>query len=294
MERGPAVATVNGVPIYKSDFETALQNFLRSSGASENLPESDRQKARQAVLDGLIGTELLDQKAKGIPVEVPKAEIDAAVTRAKTGVPEADYQAELDRRGLTPADIEQMVEKNLRVQRMIEQNIVNNVVIPDAEIRKFYEDHPDDMRKPEDIEASHILVKSVASDPPDKRAAARKRIEEALKQVKGGTDFGQVARQFSEDGSASRGGALGPIIRGRTVPEFEQAAFGLKTGEVSGVVESPFGFHVIKVTARHESVPVKFDDAKQKIADFLKQRKSQEAIQQLVDSLRAEAKIEIL
>ncbi len=291
--RGALVAKVNGVPIYKSDFETAMSNFMQSN-AMDAAAHQDRQKVQQVVLDGLIGSELLHQKAKTIPIEISRAEIDKAVGQAKTSMGEDGYNAELAKRGMTQKDIEEMIEKNLMVQKLINDTIVMTVQIEETEIKKFYDEHPNEMTRPTDVEASHILVKSSPTDPPEKKTEARKKIDEALKKVKAGEDFGTTAQTFSEDSSAARGGALGAIHQGQTVPAFEEAAFKLAVGQVSDVIESQFGYHIIKVTAKHDPVLMPFDEVKDRISSFLKQQKSQEAIQKTVDSLRAAAKVELM
>jgi parvulin-like peptidyl-prolyl isomerase len=291
--RGALVAKVNGVPIYKSDFETAMSNFMQSNGM-DAASHQDRQQVQQVVLDGLIGSELLHQKAKTIPIQISRAEIDTAVGQAKTSMGGDGYNAELAKRGMTQKDIEEMIEKNLMVQKLINDTIAKAVQIDETEIKKFYDEHPNEMTRPADVEASHILVKSTPTDPPERKTEARKKIDEALQKVKAGEDFGAMAQTFSEDSTAARGGALGAIHPGQTVPAFEQAAFKLAVGQISDVVESQFGYHIIKVTAKHDSVLMNLDEVKDRISSYLKQQKTQEAIQKTVDSLRASAKVEVM
>jgi len=291
--RGAVAARVNGAPIYKIDLEGALASFMQANQLGADAAEERKQEARKKVLDGLIGSELLFQKARSIPIEIPQAAVDEAIRQSRASMGEDGFNTELQRRGMTPQDLEQLVRQNLMVQKMIEERIVNTIQVSDAESRKFYDDNPPKMEKPAGVDASHILVKSFASDAQEKKDQARKKIDEAHAKVKSGEEFSSVAGQYSEDASAARGGALGTIRRGQTVPAFEEAAFKLGVGQISDIVQTEFGFHVIKVTGKQEASTASFDEVKERVTDFLKQQKAQQAIESLVDSLRSEAKVEI-
>ena len=294
IDRGPVAARVNGVPIYKIDYETALQNFMQSNNLGPDTPEDKRKEIDKIVLDGLIGTELLYQKAKATPIEVPQADIDRAVTQTKENMGEEGLVTELAKRKMVPGDLANLIRQNMMIQKMIQETVVGPLQVTDAEMKQFYDEHISEMAEPESVEASHIMVKTAAADPAEKKAEARKKIDGALARTKSGEDFGAVAKSVSEDGSAANGGQLGAVRRGQTPPPFESAAFGLEVGQVSGVVESQFGLHIIKVTAKHPAGTAPFEKAKPRIGEFLKQQKSQKAIEQLVDSLRSSAKVEIL
>jgi peptidyl-prolyl cis-trans isomerase C len=293
-QRGPLVARVNGVPIYKIDFDHAMENFVKSQGLSGKLSEAQSRQVREVVLDGLIGSELLHQKAQSIPIEVGSAEIEQTIAQTRESLGEERFQEELRRRSMTETDLRHLVRQNLMVQKLIQDLILPRVDVSEEEIRAFYEEHQSDMKKPERVEASHILVKSSPSDSAEKKAEARRRIEEAARRVRSGEDFAVLAKQYSDDGTASQGGQLGNIQRGQTVPSFEEAAFRLHAGEVSEVVESPYGYHLIKVTNRTDPAPATLDEAHDTIAQFLKQKKAQDAVEQMVQELRTGARVEML
>ena len=291
-ERGPLVARVNGVPIYKIDFDSALESFKKSQGLTGNLTEDQSRQVREVVLEGLIGSELLHQKAQTIPIEVGGEEIDQTVRQTRESLGEESFQAELARRSMSESDLRSLVKQNIMVQKLIQDLIMTRVDVTETEIQQFYQEHQAEMKKPERVEASHILVKSNPSDSAEQKAAARRKIEEAERRAKSGEDFAVLAKEFSDDGTAVNGGKLGNIQRGQTVPSFEDAAFRLNAGEVSEVVESPYGYHVIKVTGHTDPTIATLDEAHDTIAQYLKQKKAQDAIEQMVDTLRAEAKIE--
>ena len=294
MDRGPIAARVNGVPIYRVDYDTALENFMQSNNLGPDTPADKRKEIDKIVMDGLIGTELLFQKAKAASIEVPQADIDRTLTQTKENMGEEGLAAELAKRKMVPEDLSNLVRQNMMIQKMIQETVIGPLQVTDAEMKQFYDEHLAEMAEPESVEASHIMVKSAPADPADKKAEARKKIDGALARAKSGEDFAAVAKSVSEDGSAANGGSLGSVRRGQTPPAFESAAFGLGVGQMSGVVESQFGLHIIKVTAKHPAGTAPFEKAKPRIGEFLKQQKSQKAIEQLVDSLRSAAKVEIL
>ena len=294
VDRGAVAARVNGAPIYKIDYDTALENFKQSNNIGPDTPEDKRTEVDKIVMDGLIGTELLYQKAQATPITVAQTEVDRAVSQTKENMGEEGLKTELEKRKMVPEDLSNLVRQNMMIQKLIQETIIGPLQVSDDEMKKFYDEHLTEMAEPESIEASHIMVKSGAADPAEKKAEARKKIDEGLKRVKSGEDFAAVAKTVSEDPSAANGGVLGSIRRGQTPPPFETAAFALAVGQMSDVVESQFGFHIIKVNAKHPAGTASFESAKAKIGEFLKQQKSQKAIEQMVDSLRSAAKVEIL
>ncbi|HWP65719.1 MAG TPA: peptidylprolyl isomerase [Candidatus Limnocylindria bacterium] len=157
-----------------------------------------------------------------------------------------------------------------------------------AQIEAFYEAHKNDrFTKPEEVRARHILVRVEPDASDADRAAARKRAEELLARVKAGEDFASIAKQHSDDpGSAPRGGDLGAFPRGRMEPTFEQAAFALEAGTVSDVVETPFGFHIIKVDARDPGGVQELAAVRDEIVAELTRERGLELARQDADKVR--------
>ena len=151
-----------------------------------------------------------------------------------------------------------------------------DIVSKDDEVAEYYALHKDDkFTEPEQVRARHILVKTAADAGADAKAAARKKAEELLAKVKAGADFAALAKERSEDaGSAANGGDLGLFTRGRMTPAFEEAAFALQGGGLSDVVETPFGFHVIKVEEHRPGGAKPLETVHDEIADTLKRERS--------------------
>jgi peptidyl-prolyl cis-trans isomerase D len=146
------------------------------------------------------------------------------------------------------------------------------VEVKEGEIAEYYELHKEEQfSEPEQVRARHILVKVAADASPETKAAARKKAEELLDKVKAGGDFAALAKKNSDDpGSAAQGGDLGSFPRGRMAPAFEAAAFALEPGGVSDVVETPFGFHIIKVEEHRQAGPKPLEAVRETIAQTLK------------------------
>jgi peptidyl-prolyl cis-trans isomerase D len=146
------------------------------------------------------------------------------------------------------------------------------IVVPEADVKRAYDDNIDQYSTPEQIRASHILLKTEGKDD----AAVKARIEDILKQAKGGADFGELAKKFSEDESnAKTGGDLDYFGHGKMVPEFDAVAFALQPGQISDVVKSPFGYHIIKLTDKKPGATRPFAELRQQLTDQLSFERAQ-------------------
>src|SRR3984885_2853306 len=174
--------------------------------------------------------------------------------------------------------------------------IENGVQVTHDELQSYYNQHRDQYRVPEQAKVSHILIKTPLPGPDGKVdekgvAEAQKRAEDILKQIKGGAKFEDLAKKYSEDvPSAKEGGSLGWIGKGRTVPEFEKAAFSLPKGQISDLVKSSYGFHIIRVDDRQDAHMKTLEEVKDQIEPILKQQKAQQIAQKQAEDLLQQAK----
>src|SRR4029077_17537493 len=164
------------------------------------------------------------------------------------------------------------------------------------ELQGYYDQHRDDYRVPEQVSVSHILIKTPLPGPdgkvdPKGVEEARRKAEDVLKQVKAGGTFADLAKKYSEDpGSAKDGGCLRFSGRGRTVPEFEKAAFSLAKGATSDLVQSSYGFHIIRIDDKQAAHVKTLDEVKDQIEESLKQQKAAQAVTNQVNALLAQAR----
>jgi len=168
-------------------------------------------------------------------------------------------------------------------------------VTPD-DLQAYYDQHRDEFRVPEQVNVRHILIKTPLPGPDGKvdtkgAEEARKKAEDVLKQIKAGGNFAELAKKYSEDpGSAKNGGSLGWIGKGRTVPEFEKAAFSLPKGGTSDLVQSSYGFHIIHVDDKQDAHLKTLDEVKDQIQSVIKQQKAARAADSLASALLTQAR----
>jgi peptidyl-prolyl cis-trans isomerase C len=186
------------------------------------------------------------------------------------------------------------IKKDLAVQQLLKKDILDQVKISDEDTKSFYDSHPDLFKEPEMVRASHILIKSEPNEEPSGKEEKRKKLESIKKRLEKGEDFAALAKEFSQCPSAEKGGDLGFFDRGRMVKPFEDAAFSLNQGEVSEVVVTSFGFHLIKVTEKKPERVAAYDESKDKIKQQLQRVKFTEEKNNYVAELRKKGKVEIL
>jgi peptidyl-prolyl cis-trans isomerase C len=177
---------------------------------------------------------------------------------------------------------------------MVEQAVKPLIKIDESQVKDFYDKNPAQFQQPEGFRASHILVRVDANATDAQRKEARATIEAVQKQLQGGADFATVAKEKSQDGSASNGGDLNFFRKGQMVEPFQKAVEALKIGEISGIVETQFGYHIIKLTDKQPARTVPLAEVSTRIGQFLTMRAQQEKANEFVQGLKAKSKIEIL
>ena len=250
---------------------------------------------QRIILDQLIAQELLWQEARREGVIATAQEVDAALAQVRQRyTTEQAYLEEIERNGFSQEAYRDDVKRHISVRRWAQTTLAKEITVPDSDVHDFYVTNQARFAQPEQINARHVLITLPAGADEAATAAARKRIEEVLAQAKAGTDFAELAKKYSQGPSADRGGDLGFAPRGAFVKPFEDAAFALKPGEISNIVRTEFGFHVIKLEARREGHVVPEQQAAPAIRRHLLSNKFKEAIEEHVRRLRAQGSVEIL
>jgi peptidyl-prolyl cis-trans isomerase C len=285
------LARVNGEAVRKGDFDRVLRNFELSNGP---VPADRRDEVLRGVLDQLITYTLMTQEAKGKNIVVPDGEIDQRIRQMRGAASDADFQKALEARNMSLEQLRSDARLQLTIEKMMEEQVAGIAAATDAEARQFYEKNPDKFKQGDTVRASHILLRVDRAASDAARKQARTRIEGILKRARGGGDFAALAKQHSQDGSAPQGGDLGYFERAAMVPPFSDAAFSLKPGEISDVVTTDFGYHIIKVTDRKAAATVPYDQVSRQIVDFLSARKKQERAAQFIDEAKKRSRIEVL
>jgi peptidyl-prolyl cis-trans isomerase C len=288
------LARVNGEAIEKWEFDNAVKRV--ESRAGSPVPADKRDEVFRGVLDQLVAYHLLAQESRARKLDVTDAEVEAQVGQARQGFPtEETFQQGLLLQGLTMDQLRQQARTGLQVQKVIETEVASKIAVQDAEVSAFYQQNLDRFKQGETVHASHILIGVAQTASAAEKTAARAKAQAALKQVRGGADFATVARAQSQDsGSAPKGGDLGFFPKGQMTPTFEEAAFKLKAGTMSGIVETPFGFHIIKVHERRAPRTAPLAEVGGQIRGFLEQGQREAKLEQFVEQMKTRSKVEIL
>ena len=204
----------------------------------------------------------------------------------------ADLEKLLSELKLSESALKLKIKKGIAIQKFIETQLTNKIKISDEESKSFYDGHPDLFKQPEQIKASHILIRVKPDADEMKKSEAREKIKTIQLKLKKGEDFAALAKEFSECPSKNNGGDLGYFQRGQMVKSFEDAALALKTEEVSDIVETKFGYHVIKTVDKKPEKTIAYKDVKDDLAQHLKQEKTKEEVNKYVQKLREKSKIE--
>ena len=285
------LARVNGEPVRKAEFDRVLRNMELGSGP---IPAERRDEVMRGVLDQLITYTVMTQEATAQNVTVSDAEVDSRIQQMKGTVNDAEFKKALQARNMSVEQLKSDARVQLTIEKMMEAHVAGTAAATDAEARQFYEGNPDKFKQGDTVRASHILLRVDGKAPEAARKQARARIEAILKQARSGDDFAALARKHSQDGSAQAGGDLGFFERGAMVPAFSDAAFSLKPGEISDVVTTEFGYHIVKVTEKKAASTVPYEQVSQQIVTFLSGRKKQERAAQFIDDVKKRARIEVL
>ncbi|MEJ2033189.1 MAG: peptidylprolyl isomerase [Deltaproteobacteria bacterium] len=287
-------AVVNGSVITRNDFNRevkVLTNRFSAMGQKPN--EQQMAELKEAVLNKMIEGKLLFQKAQEEGTIVNDKAVADKLAQIKTRFPnEEKFNQSMASMGVSEADLKSQIKQGLTIQKFLDHKFIQKIKVSDKEAQKFYEENKDKFKQPEMVRASHILIKCPKDADENTKKAARKKIEEIKKQLDQGADFAELAKKDSQGPSSSKGGDLGFFRRGQMVPAFEKAAFALKPGQVSDVVETQFGYHLIKVQEKKPGGTLSFADAKDRIKQFLEKKEVKEQVETYLAELKKKSKIE--
>ncbi len=289
------VARVAGEPITEKQVLSAINTL-----AKQKVLPPDKQKERISIffkdaVENLVTVAILKGKVKEQNITADPAKVDQQIQQFSKQFPsQADFQKMMASQGVTEADLRKSVEERLTVQQVLEQATKDVPGATDEEIGKFYEGNPDKFKAPEQVRASHILLRLDSKSTPEQKDEAKKKIEAIRAEIESkAITFAEAAEKYSQDPSnAQKGGDLGFFSRGRMVKPFEEAAFATKPGTLSTVVETQFGYHIIQVAELKPAGTVSLEESKPLIKQYLDQLARQKAAQKYMSELRAKANVE--
>jgi len=295
-----AVASINGIEVTQEEVDEYI-NFILSQDpeSGQYLTDEDMNELEINIIDSLLVVKLLEQYAGENNITAPQEEIDLQMDSIISSYgSESAFEADLKEKDVNRSFLENEL-KNQILRNKIYSEATMEVIVTEEQAKQYYDENLDtQFTNPERIRVSHILSifpwvqdESIEENDQDKKEAKDK-IEFVQEQLEKGAEFGDMAREYSDDASNSAdGGDLGFITRGQMVEEFENAAFALDIDEVSGIVETEFGYHLIKMFDREEEGIQAFEDVKDDISTYLAELNKLEKWEEFIMGLIEDAEI---
>lgn len=252
------------------------------------------QRIRKQILEQMIDEKLLGEQAKRGKISVEPEMVNERFQNIQARFPsEAAFTQELNSRGLTPEQLKKNIRNGLMTEHLINKEVIGKVSVAPEELEPYFQKHRGDYMQEETVHARHILIKVASDASPEDDQKAKDRAEAVLAKAKKGEDFAQLAKQHSEGPSSAQEGDLGYFGRGKMIKPFEDAAFTLKVGEISGLVRTQFGYHIIKVEDKLEAKQLSYKEAEDQVKKDLTREKTIARYGEYIKGLREKAKVTV-
>ena len=288
------IAVVNGVKISSTQFQRELDFYIsQASQRGQQIPEFMLPKLKNDILNNLIDRELLYQESQKMKITVDSnAVADQMATIKQRFQSPAEFEAAIKELNVSETDIQSQISRDLAIRELIDKQVAQKVVVTEEETKAYYDANPDQFKQPEQVKARHILIKVDPNASETQKAEARQEIKEIQQKLQNGDDFAGLAKEYSQGPSSVKGGDLGFFRRGQMVKPFEDAAFALKPNGISDIVETQFGYHLIKVEEKKPETTLVFTDIKDRLNQHLKEKKIDKEAKEYIEELKKDAKIE--
>jgi peptidyl-prolyl cis-trans isomerase SurA len=290
------VAVVNDEPITQSELDAVLMPVYeqyRSSLSGRDFVEK-MSEARTNLLNQLIEDKFVTQESKRAGIEVKEEEVDAQMQELKGKFPtEKEFMAFLTEQKLTLDKIRKRFEEQTAIRKLHDYEVRSKVTVSPSDIETYYKEHAADFTEKEKIKVRTLMIKKSPLDPQNSFDKAREMIDMIMQRVKAGENFSDLAKQYSQGTHAADGGDMGFVERGQMIPEFDNALFTLKVGELSPILETDVGYHLFLVEAQQEQKLKPFDEVKDQIHEMIYMAKAKERFNIWMDELKKNAYISI-
>lgn len=256
----------------------------------------DQAEVRKVAMDRLIDKRLVDQKIKELDIRIPEEELRQSIEDVKkqNNLTQEALVAALLTQGMSFEQYKAQLREQLERLRLMSQEVRSKIQVGEREVREYYEANRSRFGEEELFHARHIFFKLPPKSSEAEIAKVMTRATQVLQEAKSGKDFAELARLYSDDPAAKKdGGDLGTFKKGDMIGEIEAAVDSMKPGDISNLVKTAAGFHIIKLEERSFGKPKPFEQVKAEIEDLLYKKKSEERFNQWVNDLRKSAAIEI-
>ena len=291
------VAVVNDDIITLHNVNREAEPALAEAQKKAALTDTEKRQIRRMVLERLVEKKLTDQKIKELNIKVSEEEIRQAIddVRKQNKIPSQEaLVAALAAQGLTFEQYRGQLQEQIEKLKLVSMEVRAKVHVGEGEMRDYYTANLPKSTEDESFRARHIFFKTGERATSEEILRAKVTATSILADAKEGKDFAELARKFSEDPAARKdGGDLGSFKKGDMQPDLEKAILSLKPGEVSDLVSTPIGFHIIKLESRSSGTAKSFESVKGEIEEIIYRKKSEERFSQWAKELRGKATVEI-
>lgn len=292
------VATVDREAILYSDLIAEIGQELNDLRQTSTSPEAFQEQADQlleATLEQAIQSRILLRQAELLGAEVDDDQVNEAVQQLRALYDTNEqFLSELSAVGLTIAEFRDLQRRKILAARMARSKLdqlASEITISESEVQQFYSENSERFSRPERVRVRQIFL-SAGTDPAE-RARTRARLETVIEELDAGADFAGLAQTYSQAPGASDGGIIGWVTRGELVPALEEAAFALEAGEVSPIIETNTGLHILKVEEREAAGTADYDQVRTQIEPQLRQQLAQERFAKWMADLRKRSQVRV-
>ena len=289
-------AVVNDEPITLHDVDTESVLVKKELEKTGNAAESSAQKAREVALNRLIDKKLIDQKIKELNIQVSEEEVRQSIEEVKkqNNLSQESLVSALTAQGLTFDQYRAQFKEQLERLRLMSQEVRSKIQISPREISEYYAANPTLFGGEEMFRARQIFFKLANNPPAEEVKRVMSVAAGVLNEARSGKDFGELAKQYSDDPrAAEEAGDLGAFKKGELLPEIDETVARMQPGDISDLVITPAGLHIIKLEKRYQGSVRPLEVVKAQIEEMLYKKKSDERFTQWLDELRKSAAVEI-
>jgi peptidyl-prolyl cis-trans isomerase C len=293
LEPDAVVATVNGTEYTKAQVEKKVTEVSQQY-RGQIPPGMEGQLAQQA-LNNLVDQQLLLEAAASEGMTAADEDVQKQYDQFASRAPSPqEFQTALTSMGFTEESFRVEIGKNLVIEKLLAEKLADAKAASQEDVEAYYRDNPDQFAVPEQVQASHILINSAAEDTPEVKAAKRQQLADLKAEIDNGADFAALATEHSDCPSKARGGDLGLFTREKMVKPFSDAAFAMEVGQVSDVVETRFGYHLIKVTSKQSPGTTPLTEVQPQLQNFLNQQNKEAAFNDYMETLRSASDLDFI
>ena len=289
---------VNGIDVSYQRFMGVYQEYQRTQGIAigargDQLPRL--KEIRKQAMDLLVDQELVRQAAEAKGIRVTEEEVQAAYAEVSEPFDNArEFALRLETEGFTEDSYREHLRRMIQAKKYLDAIRAEVATVSDEQLETFYRENKSRLTLPEQVRVRHILLSWKPLGKPDDRAALYEQLRAIRDRAVAGEDFAALAGEYSDDATRVDGGDVGLFSRGEMVPAFEEMAFSLKPGEISDIVERPFGLHILKLEEHQDARLLPLAEIRDQLRDYIAVEAMESAVKREYERLRQHANIEIL